>query len=438
MSQPWHKPWAYQSYTEDRRPSVILSRQQLRLLLPLGTALALSLTGDSTLYAVLSNQIEVVGISLGAVGVMLGANRLIRIPANPLAGALYDRSGRRWLFLLGLFLGIMSTLAYSLVQGFWPLLASRLLWGIAWALINVGGYTMVLDWSTDEDRGRMMGLHQISYMVGLSISPILGGLLTDALGFRQALRVCALVSSIGLGIALLALPETRPEVGALPRAKDLSLPRISLAGAVRILRGMDRQILLAAYLYFAVFFVSNGVLMSTVSLFLGKHWGSGVRVDGVFVGVSSLAGLLLALRALLGILSGPLAGTLSDRLQSRWPVARLGVALGITGFVVLVLQAGLWSLLVGVLLVALSTGALIAVVTAIVGDLALRSQRGVSVGGLATAGDIGSAAGPLVAYGLALLLDLRWVYLGCAILLATGLLATLLQGRGRGTGQQGA
>jgi MFS family permease len=187
---------------------------------------------------------------------------------------------------------------------------------------------------------------------------------------------------------------------------------------------------LAAYLYLTVFFVGNGILMSTISLFLGRQWNEGVEVAGIFVGVSSLAGLLLGLRALLGIVSGPLAGTISDRLPSRWPMARLGVAIGIGGFLVLVLQAGLWVLPTGVSLVALSSGAMIAVLTAVVGDTALRSQRGVSIGSLATAGDIGSAAGPLVAYGIALLLDLRWVYLGCAVLFAIGLLATLLRKRG--------
>jgi MFS family permease len=389
--------------------------------------LALSLIGDSTLYAVLSNEIAVVGISLGAVGVMLGANRLVRIPANPLIGTLYDRSRRRSLFLLGLFLGILSTLSYSLVRGFWPLLASRLLWGIAWTLINVGGYTMVLDWSTDENRGRMTGLHGISYMVGLAISPVLGGLLTDTLGFRQALRVCALVSSIGLGIALLALPETRPDAGSLEGSKDSVRPRVSLSAMLGILRGLDRQILLAAYIYFVMFFVSNGVLMSTISLFLGQQWSEGIEVAGVVIGVASLAGLLLGLRALLGIVSGPLAGALSDRLPSRWPVARLGIVIGVAGFLLLVVQAGLWVLPAGVSLVALCSGALIAVMTATVGDLTLRGQRGVSVGGLATAGDIGSAAGPLVAYSLALLVGLRWVYLGCAIFLASGFVMSLLQ-----------
>ena len=68
-------------------------------MLPLGAALALWLTGDSTQYAALPNQTRMVGISLGAVGVMLGANRLIRILGNLLAATLNDRLGWRRLFL---------------------------------------------------------------------------------------------------------------------------------------------------------------------------------------------------------------------------------------------------------------------------------------------------------------------------------------------------
>jgi MFS family permease len=101
-----------------------------------------------------------------------------------------------------------------------------------------------------------------------------------------------------------------------------------------------------------------------------------------------------------------------------------------SGFALLALHAGFWLLPTGVSLVALCSGALLAVVAALVADLVLSVKRGVSIGGLATAGDIGSAVGPLAAYGLALLFDLRWVYLACALLLGTGLLATLLQARG--------
>ncbi len=417
----------------------LLTRHQARLLLPLGTALALSLTGDSTLYAVLPNQTEMVGIGLGAVGVMLGANRLIRIPGNLLAGALNDRLGRRRLFLIGLSLGILSTVSYSFVHGFWLLLAGRLLWGIAWALINVGGYTMVLDWSTSADRGRITGFYQVAYMVGLSISPILGGALTDAMGFRAAVRICAMVSAIGLAVAFVALPDSRPPAAELPMATVQTSPRYWLGALVGVWRHVDRRILLVGYIYLVIFFVSNGVLMSTISLYLGQRWGANISLGGVIIGVSSLAGVMLALRASLGILGGPVAGILSDRLGNRWPVIRIGVLLGVTGFIALATARGVWAVPAGVALVSLGAGALVAVLAAVVGDLTAGNRSGITMGGMATAGDIGSAMGPLLAYALASALDLRWIYLLCAVMLASCLLATvgeLQAGARQGTGEQ--
>jgi MFS family permease len=411
---------------------VILSRRQVRLLIPLGTALALSLPGDSTVYTVLANQIEVVGISLGVVGVLLGANRLIRVPGNLLAGALNDRLGRRRLFLSGLFLGMLSTFSYGLARGFWPLLAGRLLWGIAWSLINVGGYTMILDYSTPADRGRMAGFYQLAFMLGLAVSPTLGGALTDALGFRLAVRICGTVTGLGLLIALVALPETRPATGpsrALTWHAWQRVPRQWLVGLGISLRKLDRGVLLAAYIYLVTFFVSSGVLISTIGLFVGRRWAEGIAWGGVAIGVALLAGVMLAMRAFLGMVAGPVAGALSDRLGNRWPVVRGGILVGVVGFVILALPGGLGAMSAGVALIALSAAALAATLAALVGDLAVGNRSGVTMGGLATAGDLGSSAGPLVAYALAPVLDLRWIYLFCAVALASGLIATIGQGQ---------
>jgi MFS family permease len=407
-----------------------LSRQQLRLLLPLGTAMALSLTGDSTMYAVLANQIDVVGISLAVVGVLLGVNRMIRIPGNLAAGALYDRSRRRPLFLIGLTLGILSTLSYGLVRGFWPLLLGRMLWGVAWSLINVGGYTMILDRSTASDRGRMTGLYQMAFMLGLTISPILGGALTDALGFRQAVRVCALVSGFGLAVALVALPETRPQDAAGADRAWGGLSRQRLLDWVAGLRLVDRRLLVASYIYFVTLFVSSGVLMSTLALYLERRWGSEISLGGAVVGVASLAGVMLGMRALLGIVAGPVAGVLSDRLGDRWPVVRGSLLLTAGGFLVLALLGSVGAVPAGVAAVSLGAAALAATLAAIVGDLAREGRQGVTMGGMATAGDIGSALGPPLAFALAVTLDLRWVYFICALALASGLVATMGQGRG--------
>ncbi len=94
-----------------------------------------------------------------AVGVIAGANRLIRIPSNPLAGALFDRFGRRRLFLLGMGLGVASTLGYGLLRR--PALS-----GDAYPVGHcldpdpaIGGITMIHDISTPQNRGRLAGAY---------------------------------------------------------------------------------------------------------------------------------------------------------------------------------------------------------------------------------------------------------------------------------------
>ena len=181
-----------------------------RVLFPLGLAVCLSLYGDLTLYAVLVTQLDVVGLTLASVGIMLSVNRLVRIPGNPLGGLLVDRFGRRPLFLLGMLLGALTTASYGLLRGFWPFLAARALWGVAWIFIHVSGMSMVLDISTPATRGRLTGVYTTWQQIGFALGPLLGGLLVDAAGFRPAMLVGAGLTAVGLLVAALALPETVP------------------------------------------------------------------------------------------------------------------------------------------------------------------------------------------------------------------------------------
>lgn len=100
-------------------------------------------------------------------------------------------------------------------------------------------------------------------------------------------------------------------------------------------------------------------------------------------------------------------------------VTHLFVPLGVVG-----------ALPAGVAGVALGTGVLATVLAALVGDMSEEGRKGMMMGGLATAGDVGSALGPPLAYALAVTLGLRWVYLCCALALASGLVAVAAQGRG--------
>ena len=70
---------------------------------------------------------------------------------------------------------------------------------------------------------------------------------------------------------------------------------------------------------------------------------------------------------------------------------------------------------------AVSAGAALAALAAYVGDATPPGKQGVIMGAYAAAGDIGSTAGPVLAFALVSVMDVRWVYAFCALVFLIGL-----------------
>jgi MFS family permease len=392
--------------------SISTSVRPARVLFPLGLGTALSLMGDATLYTVLPTHTTDAGIALSGVGIILGINRAVRLLSNGPAGLAYDHWPRRWLFVPALFIGALSTAVYAATRGFWPLLLGRLLWGLAWSGIWVGGATIILDVTTDGDRGRWTGLYQTWFFLGAAFGAFAGGLLTDRLGYTATMWFGAAVTASGGLAALLLLPETRgtypqPDRSSVKETTSRLRANPSLWLAVS-LQGLNR-------------FVTAGVLSATMALLVQAQLAS----VGLAVGVATMTGVLMAGRTLLSTVSAPLAGIISDRLGSRWKVTIGGLAIGILSMALLAWNIPA-SILAGVSLAAVSGGSVQSLVIALTGDLASQTQRGRAIGLLHTAGDFGSAVGPLIAYALMPQIGLQGVYLLCAGLFAAALVPTTL------------
>ncbi len=367
--------------------------------------------GDATLYVVLPTHTAEAGISLASVGILLGVNRAVRLLTNGPAGLAYDRWPRRWLFVPSLFVGALSTALYAATRGFWPLMAGRLLWGLAWSGIWVGGATVILDVTTGQDRGRLTGLYQIWFFLGAGFGALAGGVLTDQVGYTATMWIAAGLTALGGLAAWIWLPETRGM-----RQNDVA-PRPNWDGPKL---GANRRLWLAASLQAANRFVIAGVLMATMGLLVQDRLGSA----GVLLGVATLTGLLTAGRTSLSMLAAPVAGAASDRLGSRWQVCAWALAIGAAGMA-LAAQPAPAAILAGIALAAVASGGIQTLATALTGDLVSQDQRGRAIGLLYTAGDLGSALGPPVAYALLPWLTLTGVYGLCAALFALQLLVVL-------------
>jgi MFS family permease len=301
----------------------------------------------------------------------------------------------------------MSTAIFASAQGFLPLLGARVLWGIAWSGIWIGGNTIVLDIAQDHNRGLLSGRYQMWFFIGAGAAAMLGGLFTDLFGFRAGLWASAGLTGGGALIWSFWLPETRSrtrdsEIQRRP-SPDRDFPwRVSLAASVPI---------------FVIRFIFAGVIVSTTILWLAQFTGQDLQLGARLIPLATLTGSFSAMRAALSVLGAPLAGWSSDRIRDRWIVMTASFFVGAVGMW-LMGSATAGPALAGAVLASLTAGAIQALAPALAGDRIRASQQGRGMAVMFTLGDLGSALGPAVALGL-----LTWIPLGSIYRMASVVLA---------------
>jgi MFS family permease len=400
----------------------------LRVVIITTICTALALFGDSTLYPVLPVQHTVVGVSTLQVGLLLSVNRLVRLPLNVPGGWLVNRWGAKWLYILGLVLGALSTIGYGLFRGLAPWLALRALWGMAWTLIAVAGYTMVLNAGDETTHGRYVGSHHSLSFFGGSLGAMVGGILADRIGLSPSMLILGGCTALACLLAL-ALPNTKPHTMAgNAEARKRPTLRLLARTAWQGLAELEGRLWLIVWLNFSHRFFFAGVFYSLFGLYLQRTLGDNIHVGALMIGVASLSATLLFVRNVVSVLVSPSMGYLSDKLGDRRLVLVLGQVAGVAGLVVLAWTISPLFMLVSVLLIAVGFGLVPSMLLAWMGDLSDR-RRGPLVGGFQTMGDLGSGLAPLIAYPLVEWIGIRWLFGISAMLLAITIPLILLARR---------
>lgn len=141
-----------------------------------------------TLYGV-----EVWGMTPAAASFVLGFFSLsflvFAIPSGFIATAI----GRRRTILAGIVGLSLMLLAMRFARPGMTLTALLLVGGVAWALININSYPMVVDMTTTAKIGAYTGLYYFFSALAAIVAPPVFGWFMDVLG-RQVLFICAFVS----------------------------------------------------------------------------------------------------------------------------------------------------------------------------------------------------------------------------------------------------
>ena len=268
-------------------------------------------------------------------------------------GRFGDLYGRRRLFLGGMVLFTVASLACGLAPGIYWLIAFRAVQGLGGAAMMPSTLSIAAAVFPAAKRGAAMGVWGAVSGLATAIGPSLGGLIVDSASWRWIFLINLPVGVVGVLLTLRIVPESRNPTAV----ESLDLPGVGLVSAslfcltFALVEGQRLGWTSAAILgLFAasvagllLFYLRERAihqplidfsLFRNVNFFAGNVTGLMLSASmmGVFftipiflqsvLGFSAIkAGLVMSPMSVAVMVAAPVAGVLSDRLGSRWIVA---------------------------------------------------------------------------------------------------------------------
>ncbi len=358
-----------------------LTRQRLphRSVILVASAVALSLLGDQALYAVLPIHFKALHLFPYQVGILLSANRWIRLITNHLAERIITRADTKWVMPLVLLVSALLCVIYGIGYRFPVLLGARLLWGFCWSFLRQIGIMTSIASTITKSAGKAVGYYTGISRIGSIAGCFIGALLFDIAGYRSTFILFGVLTLLGapLGYASQKNIQTKKSTSEPTTGSDNN-------GAKGLL----------VFFGFVVGCVGPGLVFSTLGFILNDQFGGTIRTGTVMVGVATINGLLLALRHIIGTLGAPFFGAFVDWIGHRkgtficFTASTLCLFAAMTprGQLLLLSMIVLFFISAAIAMVLLSTQA---------------GTQGAKVyASFATALDLGAAVGPIVGWTL--------------------------------------
>ena len=336
--------------------------------------LALCLPSDVLLYLLLPMETQAFGITLAQAGVLLAANRLVRIFGYRHVLNFYARHGDRLTCMIAAGAATLCALGNSMLSGFAALLGLRLVWGLCFAALNLS--TQVLATAEPTGAARRAGRSRALIALGPMLALPLGGWLTLWAGPRPIFLILAGCCLLGLWMAR-GLPTVGHDLHSSPGRRFKWPDSVALWSFI------------------------EGVALDGLFIF-----GLSIQAQKLLGGDAVLiAGALMALRYVSEMLLSPLGGRAAQRFGATSMLLLFSFlsALALAAF-------GSYWVIVGAAAVLVLRALQLPLVTTLVAERNPGSMRVSALASNAVWRDIGAGLGPLLAGLLLPVAAAPWVF----------------------------
>ena len=372
----------------------------LRIFFTLFLAVFATTLGVGLVAPLLPTYAHDLGAGAFEVGLVFGAFSLTRTLFVPLFGRLSDRKGKKPFLTLGLFLYFALSVSYVFSNNVTELVLIRLGQGFASAMILPVAQAYVGDITPGGREGFTMGLFNMALFGGLSVGPLLGGMVKDAFGIHTSFISMAALCLTGALLCLTLLPREEPAgPGSSSRGRGEPYTRILRDPAVS-----------ALFAFRLGFTTAIGAIWAFIPLMASSRFG----LTGSQIGLVVMINVLIS-----GLLQTPM-GFVADRLDKRILIVSGGL-LGTASMLYFLWAPSFMHLFLANAVLGLAGGVSFPAVMALGVIEGRKGDRMGSVMGLlAMAHSLGMLAGPLLGGLLLDVFSFSMVFLGGAIVLMAG------------------
>ena len=335
---------------------------------------------------------EVFGADKASIGMLLSCYTVAALCIRPFSGYLLDTFARKPLYLLAYCVLTCMFGGYLLAGTLTFFLILRIIHGIAFGMVTVGGNTIVIDVMPSSRRGEGLGYYGLSNNVAMSIGPMTGLFLHEGGVSYSIIFVCSLAACL-LGLLCVCMLHTpyKPPVKHAP----LSLDRFIL------IKGLP------AGLSLLLLSIPYGMTTNYVAMYAKQ------------IGIVSSSGFFFTLMAVGMAVSRLFSGRFVDKGMITQVI---GVGMLLVNFCFLSLSACGWLaswnmawttffFMAIALLLGIGFGTMFPAYNTLFVNLAPNHKRGTATSTYLTSWDIGIGIGMLLGGYVAEVLNFRMAYL---------------------------
>ncbi len=183
------------------------TRNHLLLIVGVMTASLLQVLDVTIANVAIPHMQSSLGASPDTVSWVLTSYIIASAVAMPITGWLADRVGSRRLFLISVTLFVLASMLCGLAQNLEQMVLFRALQGVGGAFIAPLSQSSLLDTTKPSRQPQIIALWGMGIMIGPIIGPVLGGWLTETIGWRWVFFVNVPVGAVCLAILLAQLPS---------------------------------------------------------------------------------------------------------------------------------------------------------------------------------------------------------------------------------------